>query len=418
MALSKKMIVRILLTLTLIVVIDLYFYQAVRHLMEDSSESAGRWVRLGYFGLTLISIIALLSAILLTDVQPYVRFYLSSVVMVLILPKVLGIIILLGEDMARGAVALWRTVGGTDGAVIPDRRDFLAKFTIVAAAVPFATMLHGMVSTAFNFAVKREKVHLPDLPSAFDGLRVAHISDMHCGSFASTDSIAHAVELILAEKPDIICFTGDMVNNKAEEAEPFREVLSRLKAPMGVFSVLGNHDYGDYVPWPSATDKQTNLDRLKSIQKEAGWDLLINEHRILERDGQRIAVAGVENWGAAMRFPKYGNLRKAIEGTEQTPFLLLLSHDPSHWDAEVVKICPQAGLTLSGHTHGFQFGVDIPGFKWSPVQYVYRQWAGLYNKGKHYIYVNRGLGFLGFMGRVGIRPEITVLELVRSKEMA
>ncbi len=412
------MIVRIAFTLLLILAIDLYFFQAVRHLTEGLTLSTGRWIKFGYWGLTILSFAALVAAILLTDVPPYVRFYLSSVVMVMTAPKLVGIVILLGEDLSRGVIAIWRTVSGTDGAAIPDRRDFLAKFTLMAAAVPFATMLHGMVSTAFNFAVRREQVVIPDLPSAFDGLRVAHISDMHCGSFASTDSVERAVELIMNEKPDIICFTGDMVNNKAEEAEPFREVLSRLKAPMGVFSVLGNHDYGDYVPWDSAIEKKANLDRLKTLQKEAGLDLLVNEHRMLERDGQRIAVAGVENWGAAMRFPKYGDLRKATHGTERTPFVLLLSHDPSHWEAEVVKDFPQVGLTLSGHTHGFQFGVDIPGFKWSPVQYVYRQWAGLYSNGKQHIYVNRGLGFLGFMGRVGIRPEITVLELVRSKEMA
>jgi predicted MPP superfamily phosphohydrolase len=204
-----------------------------------------------------------------------------------------------------------------------------------------------------------------------------------------------------------------MVNNKADEVEQFKDELARLKAPLGVYSVLGNHDYGDYVEWPSEQEKRANLQRLMTIQRGAGWNLLMDEHRILERDGQQMAVVGIQNWGASLRFPKYGDMKKAMRGTEQVPFKLLLSHDPSHWDAQVRTEHKTVDLTLSGHTHGFQFGIEIPGFQWSPVQYVYKQWAGLYQQGTQYLYVNRGLGFLGFMGRVGIPPEITVLELKR-----
>jgi hypothetical protein len=289
----------------------------------------------------------------------------------------------------------------------------VAKVSIITAAIPFSAMLYGMARTAFDYTIKKKTLVFPNLPEAFDGLKVVQISDMHSGSFAGIDNIRKAFDLILEQQADLIFFTGDMVNNLAAEVEPFKEQLYRLKAPMGVYSVLGNHDYGDYAQWPNEVDKRANLQRLMAIQRGAGWNLLMDEHRILERNGQQMAVVGIQNWGASLRFPKYGNMPKAVKGTEQVPFKILLSHDPSHWDAQVRTEHKSVDLTLSGHTHGFQFGIEIPGFKWSPVQYVYKQWAGLYQEGAQYLYVNRGLGFLGFMGRIGIPPEITVLELKR-----
>ncbi|RYZ19046.1 MAG: metallophosphoesterase, partial [Chitinophagaceae bacterium] len=224
------------------------------------------------------------------------------------------------------------------------------------------------------------------------------------------DAVARGVQKVLDLKPDLILFTGDLVNNTSDEMDRFLELFGRLKAPMGVFSTLGNHDYGDYVQWPTADAKRANLERLKSIHAQMGWRLLMNEHVLLERGADRIAVLGIENWGAKARFPKYGKMSEAYPGTEWVPFKILMSHDPSHWDAEVRTRYSDIDLTLAGHTHGMQFGVELPGFRWSPVQYVYKQWAGLYEEGAQKLYVNRGFGFLGYPGRVGILPEISLLE--------
>jgi predicted MPP superfamily phosphohydrolase len=218
----------------------------------------------------------------------------------------------------------------------------------------------------------------------------------------------------MAEKPDVIFFTGDLVNDKSSEAEPHINIWKKLSAPLGIFSILGNHDYGDYVQWDSPALKTENLNRLKQIHAEMGWDLLLNEHRILERNGAKIGLLGVENWGGALRFPRKGDVPKAKEGMPEVPVKILLSHDPSHWNAQITNDHQDIDLTFSGHTHGFQFGIEIPGFKWSPSQFVYPQWAGLYSEGKQHIYVNRGLGFLGYLGRVGIKPEITVVELSKA----
>lgn len=404
---------RFLIPALLLLAIDLYFFQAVKVAILPLGPR-WRWVAIAaYWSMSAVSMGVLLAATQITEMQPYVRYYLMSAMMVLTLPKVLGILFLLGEDITRVGGGLFRAVKGSDAPFLADRRTFVARASIITAAIPFSAMLYGMARTAFNYTIKRKTLTFPNLPQAFDGVKVVQISDMHSGSFASVDNIRRAFDLILDQKPDIILFTGDMVNNKADEVEQFKDELARLKAPLGVYSVLGNHDYGDYVEWPSEQEKRANLQRLMTIQRGAGWNLLMDEHRILERDGQQMAVVGIQNWGASLRFPKYGDMKKAMRGTEQVPFKLLLSHDPSHWDAQVRTEHKTVDLTLSGHTHGFQFGIEIPGFQWSPVQYVYKQWAGLYQQGTQYLYVNRGLGFLGFMGRVGIPPEITVLELKR-----
>ncbi len=243
-------------------------------------------------------------------------------------------------------------------------------------------------------------------------MRIVHISDIHSGSFNNKSAVQKGVDHILQLKPDLILFTGDLVNNKADEMVEYKEVFQKLQAPMGVYSTLGNHDYGDYVQWDSETAKKQNLERLKETHREMGWNLLLNEHVVLEKEGQQIGLLGVENWSNKARFPKYGKLDKAYEGTANLPFKILMSHDPSHWDAEVRKSYQDIDLMLAGHTHGMQFGVELPWFKWSPVQYVYKQWAGLYEEEKQKLYVNRGFGFIGYPGRVGILPEITLLELI------
>ncbi|MBN8789944.1 MAG: metallophosphoesterase, partial [Terrimonas sp.] len=226
-------------------------------------------------------------------------------------------------------------------------------------------------------------------------------------------AVAHGIDMIMKQGADIILFTGDLVNDHVDEMNEYTDIFSKLSAPMGVFSTLGNHDYGDYRVWPSAEIKAQNLERLKQLQKDMGWRLLMNEHVPLEKNGQQIALLGIENWGAKANFPKYGKLDRAYAGTEKYPFKILMSHDPSHWDAEVrTEAYKDIDLMLSGHTHGMQFGVEVPGFKWSPVQYVYKQWAGLYEEAAQKLYINRGYGFIGYPGRVGILPEITVIELV------
>lgn len=250
-----------------------------------------------------------------------------------------------------------------------------------------------------------------NLPSGFKGVKIVHISDIHSGSFTDKNAVIKGVSKILKENPDLILFTGDLVNDKAAEMEMYIDVFNKLRAPLGVYSTLGNHDYGDYVRWDSPELKATNMVKLKEVHAALGWRLLMNEHMVLERNGDQIALLGIENWSAKGRFPKYGKMDRAYSGSEKIPFKILLSHDPSHWDAQVRITYPDVDLMLAGHTHGMQFGIEVPGFKWSPVQFMYKQWAGLYEEGKQKLYVNRGYGFIGYPGRVGILPEITVIEL-------
>jgi predicted MPP superfamily phosphohydrolase len=243
-------------------------------------------------------------------------------------------------------------------------------------------------------------------------MRMVHISDIHSGSFQDIRAVNKGIDLILKQQPDLIVFTGDLVNDRATEMDPYQNSFGRLTAPLGVFSTLGNHDYGDYVQWPTAQAKIDNLEALKKVHANMGWRLLMNEHVVLEKNGEKIALLGIENWGAKARFPKYGKMNLAYPGTENIPFKILLSHDPSHWDAQILPEYPGIDLMLSGHTHGMQFGLENPYFKWSPVQWMYKQWAGLYEQGAQKLYVNRGYGFIGYPGRVGILPEITVIEFV------
>jgi hypothetical protein len=291
------------------------------------------------------------------------------------------------------------------------RSSFLAKAALATAAIPVFSLIYGVVVNAYNYQFRKVTIKFPNLPDAFDGFRFIQLSDIHSGSFTRSEPLVHAVEAINKMDADIILFTGDLVNNVAEEMVPYKEIFSKLRAKHGVLSTTGNHDYGDYSHWDSPEEKKANFKRFMDTHKEMGWDLLMNENRILERNGQKIAVIGIENWGHALHFPKYGKLDIAYKGTENIPFKILMSHDPSHWDAEVRPKYPDIDLALAGHTHGFQFGIENKYIKWSPSEWVYKQWAGLYQEGKQYIYVNRGFGFLGYPGRVGILPEITEITL-------
>lgn len=293
------------------------------------------------------------------------------------------------------------------------RRNFTSKLALGMAAIPLGTMLYGILKTAYDFKIHRPRIKFKNLPASFDGFKIVQLSDIHTGSLQNSYQLQKAIDLVMEEKPDLIVFTGDLVNNRTDEAFPFASILAQLSAPYGVYSVLGNHDYGDYEKWNSPAEKEKNMQQMLGFHEKTGWKLLLNEHVAIEKDGEKIALLGIENWGKSKYFPKYGKLNDALQGTDDFDFKILLSHDPSHYDAEVINIRPDIDLTLSGHTHGFQFGIEIPGFKWSPSQYIYPQWAGLYPNGDQYIYVNRGLGCLGYMGRVGIRPEITTIVLER-----
>lgn len=326
--------------------------------------------------------------------------------------------IMLGEDIIRGAMGLYDKLVTRESFYLPSRRKFVSQIALGLAAIPFSSLLYGMYRGKYNFRVLNYTLHFEDLPDAFDGYKITQLSDIHSGSFDNKKKIEYAIDLVNEQASDVILFTGDMVNNKTTEMEPWRDTFKRLKAKDGKFSVLGNHDYGDYVDWPTAEAKAQNLEDLKTLQKDIGFDLLLNDSRFLEKDGQRLALIGVENWGKG-GFKKAGDLQKAKEKITADDFKILMSHDPSHWEAEVVPDDFHYHLTLSGHTHGMQFGIEIPGLiKWSPVKWRYKQWAGIYEQVGQYINVNRGFGYLGYPGRVGIWPEITVIELKKGKPIA
>ncbi len=415
------MIFRFLIVLSIIVLVDLYFFQSLKTVTATWAESKRILASRIYWGITISGAIFVLFNIITYKnpvINRIVGLYIFCFYMILFISKLIGSLPLMFEDIGRGVkwiVAFFNK--GTDLPAVKggmSRGKFISYTALTLAAIPFGTMIYGMVKTAFDFKIQRKKIPIAKLPAAFEGLKIVQISDIHSGSFISDAHFKNAVEMIMNEKPDLIFFTGDLVNDRSDEAEPYKNVWKNLSAPLGIFSVLGNHDYGDYVLWDTPELKQANLERLFVIHKEMGWDLLRNEHRIIEKNGEKIGLVGVENWGAALRFPRKGDMKKAQLGMDDVPVKILLSHDPSHWEAKILKEHPEIDLTLSGHTHGFQFGIEIPGFKWSPSQYVYPQWAGLYSNGNQHLYVNRGLGFLGYLGRVGIRPEITVLELTAS----
>jgi len=293
----------------------------------------------------------------------------------------------------------------------------LIFFTIASYLFCFAILafIFGMIWGGYNLKVRRTTIVLPSLPQAFEGLKIVQFSDLHLGTFGTPRFVQVAVEKMRAENPDVIFFTGDLVNNRAREADIFLSALDGITAPLGVFSILGNHDYGDYVSWKSPEAKRQNHEDLLALHRSLGWKVLLNDHAVIARGGQSIAVVGVENWGHSFNFPKYGDLKKALGGLADVPVKLLLSHDPTHWKYKVVSEWPDIDVTFSGHTHGGQFGIEIGSWKWSPVQYFYPLWAGLYTKGRQHLYINRGVGMLAYSGRVGIWPELSVITLSANK---
>lgn len=399
---------RFILIILFVIALDIYAYQAFRFLVK------GRWGTILYFLITLFIIGGMIYQFSTggrRNMSSLTQFFIVSFI-ILIVCKLVIIATMFGEDifrLIRGGVH--KITATSDGKAIPSRRKFVSQIALGLAAIPFASILYGVIKGRYNFKVLKYTLTFDDLPAAFDGYKITQISDIHSGSFDNKEKVNYAIDLINEQASDAILFTGDMVNNEASEMDQWQDSFARLSAKDGKFSVLGNHDYGDYVEWPSPQAKIDNLNRLKEIQKEMDFKLLLNEHHFIEKDGQRLAIVGVENWGEG-GFKKAGDLNKAIRGLDKKDFRILMSHDPSHWEFEVKDHPEHFHLTLSGHTHGMQFGIEIPGwFKWSPVKWRYKYWAGIYEDAKQYINVNRGFGYLAFPGRVGIWPEITVIEL-------
>ena len=334
-----------------------------------------------------------------------------------LIPKLVLVAFMFGEDVVRVFQKMISAFSSGETKLLAGRRQFISKLALGLAAIPFASFLYGIIQGRYNYKVLKYQLTFKDLPETFDGLKITQISDIHAGSFTSKEKVQYGVDMINEQKSDVILFTGDIVNNKATEMDGWIDMFKNLEAPLGKFSVLGNHDYGDYTEWKTKEDKINNFKAIKDVHPKIGFDLLLNENRFLEKDGQRIAIVGVENWGKG--FNQSGDLKKASSGVEKNDFKILLTHDPSHWEYQVKKDDFNYHLTLSGHTHGLQMGIEIPGFfKWSPSQYVYKQWAGLYNEFGRFINVNRGFGYHAFPGRVGIWPEITVIELKKGVKEA
>ncbi|NAS10371.1 metallophosphoesterase [Poritiphilus flavus] len=399
-----------------IIFIIIYIIMGFYTLQALKTATRYPWV---YYATTLISLIVLGNFIYQFTwgseagrVLSRPKSYAFGLLLAIITFKIITIIFLFSEDIFRLFAAGYQKFFGTSREFsIPTRRRFLSMVALGIAALPFSALLYGMYKGKYNFKVLKYNLEFDDLPDTFDGYQITQISDIHSGSFDDRKKISYAIDLINEQQSDILFFTGDMVNNKAEEMRPWVELFSKLHAKDGKYSILGNHDYGDYIAWDSSEAKASNLEDLKVMQREMGFDLLLNESRYIRKGEDRLALIGVENWGKG-GFKKAGDLKKASAAISADDFKILLSHDPSHWEEQVIQDAYHYHLTLSGHTHGMQFGIEIPGLiKWSPVKWRYKYWAGIYEELGQFINVNRGFGFIGYPGRVGIWPEISVITL-------
>ncbi len=405
--------------------LDFYIYKALR-------ATSMKWVASPLFpkvwwGYSILLVLGIFISVYFSTPLIF-RSIILVIFFITFCTKFIFILVLLADDIRRGGLWLKRLFVPQKKrheeatTMLPEqpvngisRSDFLTKAGILVASAPLAPMAWGVISGAYDYQIRRQKLYLPNLPQEFHGMKIGQLSDIHSGSFYNKKAVIGGVEMLLAEKPEAIFFTGDLVNNLANEMRDYQDIFAKVQAPLGVYSILGNHDYGDYHYGPgSSAEKTRNLQRVKDTHKVMGWDLLLNENRKLKVGNDEIGIIGVENWGTG-RFPRHGRLQQALEGTDDVPVKLLLSHDPSHWRAEVLSR-PDVDVMFSGHTHGMQFGVRTKYFKWSPVQYIYKEWAGLYQQEHQQLYVNTGFGFLGYPGRVGILPEITVFELIRGEK--
>ncbi|WOC41283.1 metallophosphoesterase [Polaribacter sp. HL-MS24] len=402
-----RWIVRISVLVIIMVVLELYAFQALK------TVSKSKWIRYSWVIISLVAYCNFLYVMITYDRSqgqtPQFQMAMGTMLTVL-LPKLAILCILFGEDVYRWILKFFSVISSGETQPLADRRKFLSQLALGLAAIPFASFIYGIIQGKYNYKVVRYTLTFDDLPAAFDGFTITQISDIHSGSFTNKEKIEYGVDLINEQKSDLLLFTGDLVNNKADEMDSWISVFDKLEAKHGKFSILGNHDYGDYMDWKNPEDKVRNFQEVKNVHQKIGFDLLLDEHRYLEKEGQKIALLGVENWGKG--FNQAGDLERASAGIHQNDFKILMSHDPSHWEYKVKQDPFNYQLTLSGHTHGLQLGIEIPGWiKWSPSKYVYKQWAGLYEEAGRFINVNRGFGYHAFPGRVGIWPEITVIEL-------
>ena len=394
--------------------IEYYVFQVVQLLTVKSTPLITRWVWSSYW-LWVVLMITGFALYTQLDAKTYagLRVFISALFFINLIGKLFASLVLLGDDVRRLVSYLSQFVISKEDPQIAGRTAFIGKAALLTGVLPMMGLSFGILSGAHDYRVRRRDIYSSHLPKAFDGIRLVQISDIHTGSFFNKTAVRGGVDLINQERGDMVLFTGDFVNNQSDEAKPYLDLFAKVKAPLGVHAVMGNHDYGDYHRWDSMIEKQQNIKDLHQMHKYMGWNIMLNENKIITADGESIALLGLENWGAG-RFSKYGDMSKTYEGTQEIPYKILMSHDPSHWDAQVLSEYPDIDLMLAGHTHGMQFGVEIGDFRWSPSQYVYKQWADLYQKGTQSLYVNRGFGFLGYPGRIGILPEITVLTLKRS----
>jgi uncharacterized protein len=420
---------RTLIFLLILASIDIYAFQAFRHVFRRYSRQTKRILSVIYWTISAFCF----SLIILTQFFNWhnwnkdFRTYSFALLIIVIFSKFILANFVLTDDIVRifrlayrkiSSLFLQKESGIAASQAKPiSRSDFIIKTGLFIGAIPFFSLIYGMTGNAYRYQIRKLTLSFPDLPDSFEGFRIVQVSDIHTGSFLSSEPLARAVNMINDQKPDIVFFTGDLVNYIHDEALSYIDTLKKIKAVHGVISIFGNHDYGDYYKWDKPEDRENNIQELKKIHTGLGWDLLWDEHRYIEQNGEKIGVIGVQNC-SSHRFANYGSLEKATSNIDYCRVNILLSHDPSHWGKEVNKNYPKIDLTLSGHTHGMQFGVEVPGFKWSPVQYVYKEWAGLYSENNQYLYVNRGLGFIGYPGRVGILPEITVIELSKKGSSA
>lgn len=401
------------------VVFDIYFYHGTKSVFNSVKYSS--YYRWGYWAVSIAFYIWMAVTIIMLfagyEASRFIKTLGQIVFFLLFLPKLIASLFLIIDDLIR--IIRWcitmlapnkTTLQAGESSNGIARLKFLQITALGTLGVLLSTLTYGVIKGAYNFTVRKQKVKIPNLPAEFEGLKIGQISDLHVGSFLSLEPMKEAVQLINDQDMDLLFFTGDLVNDRAEEAQDYIDVLKEIKHP--VFSVLGNHDYPEYVyDNDDHVRRKHNFDLMLATHKKMGFDLLMNENRIIERNGKKLAIIGIENWGSS--FSKYGDMTKAMIGSENADVKLLLSHDPSHWDLQVRKDYQNIDVTFAGHTHGMQFGIEAFGIKFSPVQWKYKQWAGLYTENKQHLYVNRGLGFVGYPGRVGISPEITVLELTK-----
>ncbi len=406
--------IRFIIFFIVLFLIDLYTFQAIKTLVKHRF-----WMVL-YTCVTVAVIIFIVYRMNQFDKrigQTQQTLFTMGVFVLFYVPKLFLILPLIFEDVFRTFSAVINLFTKNSESFIPERRKFISQIALGIAAVPFLSIIYGITKGRYNFKVIKQTLYFDDLPENFDGFTLTHISDIHSGSFDNPEKIAYAIDLINRQPSDLLLFTGDIVNSLATEMHPWIPAFKNIRNhTFGKFSILGNHDYGEYLVWDKQQDKVDNFEAIKNLHSKIDFKLLTNEYVTLTKNKQHIQLIGVENWGK--NFKQAGDLTKASEGVTKDDFKILMSHDPSHWELQVKNHPKNYQLTLSGHTHGMQFGIEIPGvFQWSPVQFMYKQWAGLYQEMGRYIYVNRGFGYHAYPGRVGIMPEITLLTLKKNKNL-